>query len=76
VTARFSAPRRAFYLFDSKNLRATVDASLAVLGRRTFEVAEKNIRYPRDLALVDLSPTTVRISVVQAPKDIATESDR
>jgi diadenylate cyclase len=76
VTARFSAPRRAFYLFDSKNLRATVDASLAVLGRRTFEVAEKNIRYPRDLALVDLSPTTVRISVVQAPKEIATESDR
>jgi diadenylate cyclase len=76
VTARFSAPRRAFYLFDRTKLRATVDASLAMLGRRTFELSEQNVRYPREIALVDLDPTTVRISVVQAPKDMPPENAR
>ena len=71
VTVRLSAPRRAFYLFDRKTLRATVDASLAVLGRRTFELSEQNIRHPKDITLVDVDPTTVRISVVKVPKDIS-----
>lgn len=70
VTARFSGPRRAFYLFDRKKLRVTVDASLAVLGRRTFELSEQNVRYPKDITLVDLNPPTVRISVVKVPQDI------
>jgi uncharacterized protein (TIGR00159 family) len=73
VTARFSAPRRAFYLFDKKTLRVTVDASLAVLGRRTFELSEQNVRHPKDITLVDLDRTTVRISVVKLSKDIPSE---
>jgi diadenylate cyclase len=76
VTVRLSAPRRAFYLFDSKKLRATVDASLAVLGRRTFELSEQNVRHPKEITLVDLDPTTVRISVVPVPKDVPTGSVR
>lgn len=68
ITARFSAPRRAFYLFDRKMLRATVDASLAVLGRRTFELSEQNVRYPKDITLVNLEPSTVRISVIKSPE--------
>jgi hypothetical protein len=70
VTVRFSGPRRAFYLFDRKKLRVAVDASLAVLGRRTFELSEQNVRHPKDLTLVDLDPTTARISVVKVPKEI------
>jgi hypothetical protein len=73
VTVRFSGPRRAFYLFDRKKLRATVDASLTVLGRRTFELSDQNVRHPKDITLVDLDPTTVRISVVKVPKDILPE---
>jgi uncharacterized protein (TIGR00159 family) len=73
VTVRFSGPRRAFYLFDRKKLRATVDASLAVLGRRTFELSDQNVRHPKDITLVDLDPTTVRISVVRVPQDIPPE---
>jgi uncharacterized protein (TIGR00159 family) len=74
VTVRFSGPRRAFYLFDRKKLRATVDASLAVLGRRTFELSEQNVRHPKDITLVDLNPTTVRISVVKVPQEIVPEN--
>ncbi|HXV84369.1 MAG TPA: diadenylate cyclase [Candidatus Binatia bacterium] len=73
VTIRFSGPRRAFYLFDRNKLRVTVDASLAVLGRRTFELSEQNLRHPKDITLVSLDPPTVRIAVVKVPKEIPPE---
>jgi diadenylate cyclase len=73
VTVRFSGPRRAFYLFARKKVRATVDASLAVLGRRTFELSEQNVQHPKDITLVDLDPATVRIFVVKVPQDIPPE---
>jgi uncharacterized protein (TIGR00159 family) len=73
VTVRFSGQRRAFYLFDRKKLRATVDASLAVLGRRTFELSEQNVPHPKDIALVNLDPTSIRISVTKVPQEIAPE---
>jgi hypothetical protein len=73
VTIRFSGPRRAFYLFDGKKVRVAVDASLAVLGRRTFELSEQNVRHPKDITLVNLDPTTVRIAVVKVPKEIPPE---
>lgn len=73
VTIRFSGPRRAFYLFDRNKVRVAVDASLAVLGRRTFELSEQNVRHPKDITLVDLDPTTARISVVKVPQEIPPE---
>jgi uncharacterized protein (TIGR00159 family) len=73
VTVRFSGQRRDFYLFDRKKLRATVDGSMAVLGRRTFELSEQNVRHPKNITLLDLAPTTVRISVVKLPQDIPPE---
>lgn len=63
VTATFIGPRRAFYLFDPKTLKVTVDVSLAEMGRRTFPISEQNVRYPKELTLRDLSPSTLRISV-------------
>jgi diadenylate cyclase len=63
VTVTFVRPRRAFYLFDARKLRATVDGSLADRGRRTFNLSEQNIRYPKDLTVREIRPTTVRISV-------------
>jgi hypothetical protein len=63
VTATFVGPRRAFYLFDDRKLRATADGSLADRGRRTFNLSEQNIRYPKDLTVREIRPNTVRISV-------------
>lgn len=67
VTATFSGPRRAFYLFDPGRLKVTVDVSLAELGRRTFQISEQNIRHPKDLTLQELTPSTLKISVRRAP---------
>lgn len=74
VTATFVGPRRSFYLFDPTTLKVTVDVSLAEMGRRTFRISEQNVRYPKDLILQDLNPSTLKISVKKAPR--AGENDR
>ncbi len=63
VSVTFGALNRAFYLFEPKKLEATIDASLAALGRRTFRVSEENITYPKNLTVKGLSPTKIKISV-------------
>jgi hypothetical protein len=41
------------------------------LGRRTFNISEQNIRYPKDLTLEELSPSSIRVSVkkISRPAD-------
>lgn len=68
VNATFVGPRRAFYLFDAKKIKLTVDVSLAELGRRTFNISEQNMRYPKELTLQELSPSTLKLSVEKAPR--------
>ncbi len=63
VDATFVGPRRAFYLFDAKRIKLTVDVSLAELGRRTFNISEQNIRYPKELTLQELSPSSLKLTV-------------
>jgi len=63
ISVTFGALNRAFYLFEPKKLEATIDVSLAALGRRTFRVSEENITYPKNLTVKELSPTKVKISV-------------
>jgi diadenylate cyclase len=74
VNATFSGPRRAFYLFDARKIRVAIDVSMADLGRRTFNISEQNIRYPRELTLQELNPSTLRISVKKIPA--ATDTNR
>ncbi len=66
VNAKFSGPRRAFYLFDAKKIKITVDVSMADLGRRTFNITEQNIHYPKELTLQDVSPSTLKLTVKRA----------
>ncbi len=63
INATFTGPQRAFYLFDPKKLKLTVDASLAELGRRTFTISDQDLRHPKDLTIQELTPTTLKISV-------------
>jgi diadenylate cyclase len=67
VTATFRGPRRAFYLFDARKIKIAVDVSLAEAGRRTFNISEQNIHYPKELTLQDVSPSTLKLSVKRAP---------
>lgn len=68
VSATFNGPRRAFYLLDSAKIKVTVDGTLTELGRRTFNISEQNIRYPKDLTLEELSPSSIRVSVKKASR--------
>jgi len=67
VAATFRGPRRAFYLFDPRKIKVAVDVSLAEAGRRTFNISEQNIYYPKELTLQDVSPSTLRLSVKKVP---------
>lgn len=67
VSARFRAPRRTFYLFDQKKIRISADVALAELGRRTFALSDKDLRYPKELTLQEFSPDSVKISVKPMP---------
>jgi uncharacterized protein (TIGR00159 family) len=63
VRATFTGPRRTFYLFDARKIKVTVDVALAEVGRRTFPITEQNIRYPKELTLQEINPSTLRLSV-------------
>lgn len=63
VVAIFSGQRRAFYLFDPKRTDITIDATLARYGRRTFSIAEDQIRHPPELTVDDVEPGQVRLSL-------------
>lgn len=67
VQATFTGLRRTFYLFDRKRLEATIDVSLAGLGRRTFRISEQNLSYPKDFTLKEVTPSKVKISVRKIP---------
>ena len=68
VNATFNGPRRAFYLFDLRKTKVTVDVTMAEMGRRTFNISEQNLRYPKELTLEELRPTTIRVLVKKAPR--------
>jgi hypothetical protein len=63
ITVSFVGTRRAFYLFDPKNLEITVDAALIKLGRHTFALSDQNVRYPKELTLEQLRPSKVRVEL-------------
>ena len=67
VEATFSGPARAFYLLDRNGLGVTLDATLARLRPRNFDIAENDVRRPRDLTVVDLRPPQVRVTLRKAP---------
>jgi len=63
VRVAFSATRRSFFLFEPKQLEATLDASLAALGRRTFRLSEGDIHHPSGLSVKEISPQEVKLSL-------------
>jgi hypothetical protein len=72
INATFNGPRRAFYLFNKKKIKVTVDATMAEMGRRTFAISEQNLLYPKELTLEDLNPSSIRISVKKSARSADT----
>ena len=63
IWVTLAGPARAFYFFDPNQIEVTVDTALAILGRRTFQVTERDVRHPRDVAFERVDPQAVKISV-------------
>lgn len=68
VRATFSGPRRSFYLIDQKKFRVSANVAMAELGRRTFALSERDLRYPKELTLQEFSPNSFKISVKAPPE--------
>ncbi len=73
IEVTLSGLQREFYLFRPRFLHATIDASLASQGRRTFQVLGRDLRYPKSLTLEDIEPDEVRITVREAPPPTTTQ---
>jgi len=67
VTLSLSGARRAFYLFDANSLSVNVDATLAKLGRRTFEITGQSIEHPKELQLDSVEPRKVKLFLEPRP---------
>jgi diadenylate cyclase len=63
VQATFAGSRRDLLFLDDGSVRLRVDASLAALGRRTFEVDASDVDHPDGLVLRGFSPRKIQISV-------------
>jgi uncharacterized protein (TIGR00159 family) len=63
VWVTLEGPARAFYFFDQNQVEVTVDVALAVLGRRTFQVTERDVKHPRDVSFEQVDPKAIKISV-------------
>lgn len=75
VHTTLRGPRRAFYLFDPRKLRATIDAGNAQPGRRVVPISRENIRYPSELSLEEIQPPRVRLVIRKADPVAADSGD-
>jgi uncharacterized protein (TIGR00159 family) len=63
VEVILSGPARTFYLFDTTNVAANLDATLSQFGRRTFELTSQSINHPSDVTVELIRPPKVKISL-------------
>lgn len=63
VGVTLSGAARSFYLLDASRLDVVVDASLARLGRRTFEISGDAVLHPETVSVVAVRPGKVKISL-------------
>jgi len=65
VDVRLSGERRRLVLSDLEGIEVHVDAFLARLGRRTFQLSVEDVTHPEGLEVVEVSPRMVKLSLRQ-----------
>lgn len=65
VTIVASGPRRRLYLGRSDDFRVRIDALLAQLGRRTFQISAQQVERPPETQILEITPSVVRLSLHQ-----------
>jgi hypothetical protein len=60
LSVRVRAPRRSLFLRE-RELSVRLDAFLAGLGRRTFEVTPVSVEHPPAVTVLDVEPPQVRL---------------
>lgn len=73
IQVELRGPARAFYLFDKSAVDVIVDATLADLGRRTFQISADQVRRPAGVDVVRVRPSRIRLSLVQETAPDPTE---
>lgn len=63
VKVQVAGLRRAMLLARNEDFRLVIDASLVALGRRTFAITPELLRHETDLAVVEVRPKKVILSV-------------
>jgi uncharacterized protein (TIGR00159 family) len=63
VSVRLSGLRRDLLIRSGKGLEVRVDALLAQLGRRTFQLEAADIRTPEGLEVISIEPSQIRLSL-------------
>jgi uncharacterized protein (TIGR00159 family) len=75
VAVTLSGPARSFYLLDTSRLDVVVDASLARLGRRTFEISGDDVLHPETVSVTAVRPAKVKISLREREAPTAGEAE-
>jgi diadenylate cyclase len=65
VDVTVSGPRGAVYLGPADKVQVRIDAFLAQLGRRTFQINADRVDHPPGIEIRGISPSQVRISLVR-----------
>jgi hypothetical protein len=69
VEVTLSGMRRDFYLFDPNRLELNIDARNAKVGRRTYSVNDRQVRFvPAALTPQAVDPASVRIALRRRPE--------
>lgn len=63
IDVTFNGPARRFYLFDAERVNLTVDVSMVSAGRRTFQLGEQNLTYPKELTVERIRPGKFKLIV-------------
>jgi len=67
VDVHLAGARRRLFLMQPSDVTVTVDAILAPLGRRTFDVTPRQVAAPPGLTVVDIEPDQVVLDLETAP---------
>ena len=75
VHVRLAGRRRDLVLARNGSVEVRIDALLARLGRRTFQITPALVEHPEGLEIISIRPDRVKLSIVRAESDEGSAAD-